>query len=77
MGIDSVMIEGGSTLAFSALECRIVDKVVTFMAPKILGGKNAPSAVGGRGIRRMEQAISLKNMRSRRIGEDIMLEGYI
>ena len=47
MGIDSVMIEGGSTLAFSALQEGIVDKIVSFIAPKILGGAGAPTPVGG------------------------------
>lgn len=77
MGIDSVMIEGGSTLAFSALQEGLVDKVISFIAPKILGGANAPTSVGGAGISAMEDAIALINMRSRKIGNDFMLEGWI
>jgi diaminohydroxyphosphoribosylaminopyrimidine deaminase / 5-amino-6-(5-phosphoribosylamino)uracil reductase len=77
MGIDSVMIEGGSTIAFSALQERLVDKVVSFIAPKILGGINAPTAVGGTGISSMDDAIGLVNMRTRKIGQDIMLEAWI
>ena len=77
MGIDSVMIEGGSTIAFSALQERLVDKVVSFIAPKILGGVNAPTAVGGTGISSMDDAIDLVNMRTRKIGQDLMLEGWI
>lgn len=77
MGIDSVMIEGGSTIAFSALQERLVDKVVNFIAPKILGGVNAPTAVGGTGISSMDDAIDLVNMRTRKIGKDLMLEGWI
>ncbi len=77
MGIDSVMIEGGSTIAFSALQEGLVDKVVSFIAPKILGGVNAPTAVGGTGISSMDDAIGLENMRTRKIGQDLMLEAWI
>jgi diaminohydroxyphosphoribosylaminopyrimidine deaminase / 5-amino-6-(5-phosphoribosylamino)uracil reductase len=77
MGIDSVMIEGGSTLAFSALQEGLVDKVMSFVAPKILGGASAPTAVGGSGIECMDDAINLVNMRTRKVGNDLMIEGWI
>lgn len=77
MGIDSVMIEGGSTLAFSALHEGIVDKVISFIAPKILGGTNAPTSVGGAGIEKMEDAIALKDLRIKKVGDDLMVEGWI
>ncbi|MEI7727907.1 MAG: dihydrofolate reductase family protein, partial [Bacteroidota bacterium] len=77
MGIDSIMIEGGSTLAFSALQDGIVDKVISFIAPKILGGVNAPTAVGGTGIEKMEDAINLTKMRTRKVGDDLMIEAWV
>ena len=77
MGIDSVMLEGGSTIAFSALADGIVDKVVSFIAPKIIGGAVAPSPVGGTGIPVMEEAISVENWEYRKLGQDILIEGYI
>ncbi|MEI7662138.1 MAG: bifunctional diaminohydroxyphosphoribosylaminopyrimidine deaminase/5-amino-6-(5-phosphoribosylamino)uracil reductase RibD [Bacteroidota bacterium] len=77
MDIDSLMIEGGSTLAFSALQEGIVDKIITFIAPKILGGAGAPTPVGGAGIEKMENAITLKNMRTSKVGGDIMVEGWL
>ena len=76
MGIDSIMIEGGSTLAFSALQEGIVDKVISFIAPKILGGANAPTAVGGIGIEKMEDAINLTKLRTRKVGQDLMIEAW-
>jgi diaminohydroxyphosphoribosylaminopyrimidine deaminase/5-amino-6-(5-phosphoribosylamino)uracil reductase len=76
MGIDSVMIEGGSMLAFSALLEKLVDKVVTFVAPKILGGKEAPTPVGGDGIATMEQALRLRALKVRKVGDDLMVTGY-
>ncbi|MDD4603069.1 MAG: bifunctional diaminohydroxyphosphoribosylaminopyrimidine deaminase/5-amino-6-(5-phosphoribosylamino)uracil reductase RibD [Bacteroidales bacterium] len=77
MDIDSVMIEGGSTLAFSAFQEGIVDKVVSFIAPKILGGADAPTAVGGAGFEKMDEAIPLKNIRIKKIGQDVMIIGLI
>ncbi len=77
MEIDSVMIEGGSTLAFSALEERIVDKVITFIAPKILGGATAPTPVGGAGIANMDGALDLKDLKTTRMGNDIMIEAWL
>jgi diaminohydroxyphosphoribosylaminopyrimidine deaminase/5-amino-6-(5-phosphoribosylamino)uracil reductase len=77
MGIDSVMIEGGSAMAFSALQEGIVDQVISFIAPKIIGGANAPTAVGGCGFETMEDAIRLTNMRTRKVGNDLMMEGWI
>ena len=77
MGIDSVMIEGGSALAFSALKEGIVDKVIGFIAPKILGGISAPVPVGGAGIPDMENAINVSNWKCRKMGDDLMVEGYL
>lgn len=77
MGIDSVMIEGGSTLAYSALQAGIVHKVMNFIAPKILGGASAPSPVGGKGIESMEEAFPLYEMTVRKIGLDFLAEAYL
>jgi len=77
MGIDAVMIEGGGTLAFSALKDGIVDKVVCFIAPKILGGDKAPTSVGGTGVEKLEDAFVLKNMRVKKVGADLMMESWI
>ncbi len=76
MGIDSVLAEGGSTLAFSLLRDSLVDKMITFIAPKILGGEQAPTAVGGTGIGTMEEAIALDRMTVKRVGSDLMITGY-
>jgi len=76
-GIVSVMIEGGAEINASALAEGIVDKVLLFLAPLLIGGREAPSAVGGRGIERLSQAIRLKDLRIERLGEDLLIEGYI
>jgi len=77
MDIDGILLEGGSTLAFSALQDGLVDKVVAFIAPKMLGGASAPTPVGGAGIGAMENAMNLFTMRVRKIGADLMIEGYL
>jgi len=55
----------------------LVDKVMFFISPKIIGGKDAIGAVMGHGIARLDSAIKLKNIRMRRFGEDILVEGYV
>lgn len=75
--IDSVLLEGGSELNYSALEEGIVDKVNAFIAPKFIGGRTAKTPVGGSGKAYMNESISLNNIEVVRFGEDIMIEGYI
>ncbi len=77
MDIDSVLIEGGSTLAFSALDAGIVDKYIGFVAPIIIGGESAPGAVGGSGISELGRAFGIKNLTVKKCGKDLMLTGYL
>lgn len=76
-GIDSILIEGGGTLNFSALEENIVDKVIFYIAPKILGGEHSKNSIAGRGFSRLDDAVKLKDINYRTIGEDLVVEGYI
>lgn len=75
--IDSVLLEGGSRLNYSAIEEGIVDKVHAFIAPKIIGGEDAKTPVGGEGRELMKEAITLNHIKVKNFGEDIMIEGYI
>lgn len=77
MGITSVLIEGGSSLNAHALEDGIVNKVMFFIAPKIIGGRKSFPAVGGESFKRLEEAYCLKDIKIRRVGEDILIEGYL
>lgn len=77
MNIDSVLLEGGSTLNYSALEEGIVDKVISFISPKIIGGTGAKTPVGGEGKHSIKNAIMLENIKVSRFEEDIVIEGYI
>jgi diaminohydroxyphosphoribosylaminopyrimidine deaminase/5-amino-6-(5-phosphoribosylamino)uracil reductase len=75
--ITSVLIEAGASLNAYALEEGIVDKVMFFIAPKIIGGSESFPAVGGKSFRKLEEAYRLKDIKVRRVGEDILIEGYI
>jgi diaminohydroxyphosphoribosylaminopyrimidine deaminase/5-amino-6-(5-phosphoribosylamino)uracil reductase len=77
MEITSLLIEGGSSLNSHALEDKIVDKVMFFIAPMIIGGKESFPSVGGKTFKRLEEAYRMKDMSIRKIGEDILIEGYI
>ena len=75
--IDSVLLEGGGTLNWSALEQGVVQKVLTYIAPKLAGGKEAKTPVEGTGIGRMAQAIPLRNSTVTRIGDDLLIESEV
>ena len=76
-GIDSILLEGGSTLNFSAIQDGIVDKVYSFISPKVLGGDNAITPVGGTGFEKVDEAITLNIKDIKRFGDDLMIEAYI
>ncbi|NJD04838.1 MAG: bifunctional diaminohydroxyphosphoribosylaminopyrimidine deaminase/5-amino-6-(5-phosphoribosylamino)uracil reductase RibD [Ruminiclostridium sp.] len=75
--IDSVLLEGGGGLNAAALNSGIVDKVMIFIAPKIIGGKDAKTPVEGEGIQLMKDAYKLEDVSISRFDEDILVEGYI
>ena len=75
--IDSILLEGGSALNWSALACGIVNRVQAYIAPKILGGTGAVSPVGGLGADSPENAFILSDTSVTRIGEDILIESEL
>lgn len=75
--ITSVLIEGGGEVNFSAFASKIVDKLYFFYAPKIIGGKNAPTACDGDGIKKISDAIKIKTYMIKKLKEDFLLEAYL
>lgn len=73
--ITSILVEGGATLSATLLQRRLVNKLVMFVAPKIIGGDGL-SVMGACGVDAMDQAILLQRMTSRQVGDDLMLEAY-
>lgn len=76
-GITSVLIEGGAMVQGSAFSARIVDKVAWFIAPKIIGGRDAPGPVGGQGADDPSEAAGLERVKVTRLGPDLLVEGYL
>ena len=72
-GIDSVLLEGGSTLHASAFAAGIVNEVVIYLAPKVVGGRTAKSPVGGEGVQLMSEALDLGTPETTRMGDDLKL----
>ncbi|MBU4346160.1 MAG: bifunctional diaminohydroxyphosphoribosylaminopyrimidine deaminase/5-amino-6-(5-phosphoribosylamino)uracil reductase RibD [Candidatus Omnitrophica bacterium] len=77
MGISNILVEGGGTLIGSLFDEGLVDKVLFFISPKIIGGKEAISSVMGKGIARIEKAVKLKDVKLTRLGGDFLVEGYV
>jgi diaminohydroxyphosphoribosylaminopyrimidine deaminase/5-amino-6-(5-phosphoribosylamino)uracil reductase len=74
--IQSFVMECGPDLAFNALQAGMIDKIVAFMAPKILGGREIP-AIGGEGVKTLAEAIPLIDWTAAGVGPDVMLTGYV
>ncbi len=76
-GIDSVYLEGGATLAWSALESQVVNRLQAYIAPKIFGGSNSASPVGGAGVLHPADCIELVDPTVKQIGCDLLVEGEV
>jgi diaminohydroxyphosphoribosylaminopyrimidine deaminase/5-amino-6-(5-phosphoribosylamino)uracil reductase len=74
--IQSVLVEGGSEIAGGFVDARLVDKVTFLMTPLIIGGADAPMAVGGHGSTLIKDALRLDNVLTEILGEDIAITGY-
>ncbi|MBI3602258.1 MAG: bifunctional diaminohydroxyphosphoribosylaminopyrimidine deaminase/5-amino-6-(5-phosphoribosylamino)uracil reductase RibD [Candidatus Omnitrophica bacterium] len=72
-----VLIEGGGRLIGRALKDRLVDRMMIYVAPKIIGDQNALSAMAGLNVQNINQALELKNVRVQKIGDDFLIEGYL
>lgn len=75
--ITNILVEGGGTLIGSLFDEGLVDKILFFISPKIVGGKDAISSVMGKGISYIDKAIKLKGVKLKRIGEDFLVEAYV
>lgn len=75
-GVLSLLVEGGGVLHGSFFDQGLVDKVTAVLAPMIIGARDAPAAVAGRGAYRMADAVRLRDVTVERLGEDILVTGY-
>lgn len=75
--IDSILLEGGGTLNWSALESGIVHKIQAYIAPKLFGGQSAKTPVEGIGFPTPSDAVHLKNSQITRLGKDLLIESEV
>ena len=75
--ITSVLVEGGGILLGSLFDYGLVDKVVAFIAPIIIGGKEAKTAVSGNGVSKVVDSLKLERIKVEKFGEDLMVSGYV
>ena len=76
-GFVSVLWECGGTLAARAIAEGAVQKILAFIAPKIVGGAHAPTPVGDLGFTSMTEAMSLERVQVRAVDADFLIEGYL
>jgi diaminohydroxyphosphoribosylaminopyrimidine deaminase/5-amino-6-(5-phosphoribosylamino)uracil reductase len=77
MELTSLLIEGGSQVLASAFNRAVVDKVFFFYAPKILGGDDGVPICSGPGAELMGECIGIRDIAVRRLGDDVLIEGYV
>ncbi|MBI2638616.1 bifunctional diaminohydroxyphosphoribosylaminopyrimidine deaminase/5-amino-6-(5-phosphoribosylamino)uracil reductase RibD [Candidatus Peregrinibacteria bacterium] len=75
-GINSLFVEGGSEIFGSFIDARLFGRVILFIAPKIIGGRDAKPAVGGEGIALLKKAIHISRPTLRKIGSDFLLDCF-
>ncbi|MBN6188515.1 bifunctional diaminohydroxyphosphoribosylaminopyrimidine deaminase/5-amino-6-(5-phosphoribosylamino)uracil reductase RibD [Aneurinibacillus sp. BA2021] len=74
--ISSLLVEGGSQINSAFLHARAIDKIVSYVAPKLVAGQGAPTPFGGLGIEEMNDAVPLAHISFEKIGNDIKITGY-
>ena len=74
--LQSVLVEGGAAVAGAFVDARLVNKVSFFIAPKIVGGEDSRSAIGGVGVESMNEALQLDDLEVTRRGDDVEVSGY-
>jgi diaminohydroxyphosphoribosylaminopyrimidine deaminase/5-amino-6-(5-phosphoribosylamino)uracil reductase len=74
--IASLLIEGGGAVNASFFENKLVDKLVIYVAPKLIGGRDAPTFLEGAGIHLMKHAVELADLNIEKVGNDFKLSGY-
>ena len=75
-GVVNLLVEGGGHLAGSLFDLGLVDRVIAFIAPTIIGGINAPSPVEGIGVESLSKSFNIMNVTTEKIGNDILVIGY-
>ncbi len=73
----SVLVEGVAEINASILNACAADKVILFLAPRLMTGRDSLCSIGGSSPARLSQTVDLKDVTARFVGHDLMIEGYI
>ena len=73
----SVLVEGGGEVHAALFAARLVDKVYAYIAPKLIGGRDAPGPLGGQGIEHLTDAMALRDLDVTRLGDDLLISAYV
>ncbi|MDI3339159.1 MAG: bifunctional diaminohydroxyphosphoribosylaminopyrimidine deaminase/5-amino-6-(5-phosphoribosylamino)uracil reductase RibD [Sphaerobacter sp.] len=76
-GVNSVLVEGGGTLLGALCDAGLIDRVVAFIAPALIGGRAAPGPLGGEGVPTMDAALRLRDVEWRQVGADLLVAGRL
>jgi diaminohydroxyphosphoribosylaminopyrimidine deaminase/5-amino-6-(5-phosphoribosylamino)uracil reductase len=76
-GVLSLLVEGGADVHASFFAEGLVDRVQAYIAPILIGGRDAPGPIGGEGARQLRDAIRLTGLETTRIGDDLSITGYV
>jgi diaminohydroxyphosphoribosylaminopyrimidine deaminase/5-amino-6-(5-phosphoribosylamino)uracil reductase len=76
-GVQSLLLEGGPTIAGEFLRRGLIDKLVLFVAPKLVGGDDAPPLFAGPGVTRLADATPLSGLATARAGQDLVITAYV
>lgn len=71
LGVTSLFVEGGATVNGSFLKANAMNQVITYLAPKLIGGKEAPTMIAGKGFETMSEVLNLEVKEFSKIGEDL------
>ncbi len=75
--VQRLLLEGGSTLAGSALKSHLIDQLMIFVAPKLIGGASDSGIFAGEGCQKLTNAVPLADLRYEQVGEDILITGEV
>lgn len=76
-GCVELFIEGGEKIFTAFFEQKLIDKIIAFISPKIIGGRTSPTPFGGDGLQSLANCPSLDNIQIKKIGQDLMVSGYL
>jgi diaminohydroxyphosphoribosylaminopyrimidine deaminase/5-amino-6-(5-phosphoribosylamino)uracil reductase len=76
-GMLSLLVEGGAEVHASFFGEGLVDKVYAFIAPRLIGGREAPSPLGGNGVEHLAGSTQLRELDLTRLGDDVLITGYV